>query len=191
MYPDNPWWRLVRFGFRLLYNEMAWTYDMVSTTVSLGQWQSWQRIALDYVVPEQRVLEIAHGTANLHAEILDRGLDAVGLDLSPYMGRIARRKLGNRADLVRGSAMALPFAAESFGTVITTFPTDFFLQAETLRSVHRVLIRRGRYVIIPSATLDLNGVLPRFLEWLYAITGQREGYLPDLTEPFANEGFTA
>jgi hypothetical protein len=45
------WWRLVRFGFRLLYNEMAFTYDAVSAVVSLGEWRSWQRAALNFLPP--------------------------------------------------------------------------------------------------------------------------------------------
>ena len=33
---EKTWWSLIRFGFRLLYNEMAFTYDTVSWVVSLG-----------------------------------------------------------------------------------------------------------------------------------------------------------
>ena len=58
-----PRW-LLRFGFRLLYNELAWTYDWVSRAVSLGQWRHWQRA----VIPRlsgQRALEIAFGTGDL------------------------------------------------------------------------------------------------------------------------------
>jgi hypothetical protein len=43
------WWGLVRFGFRLLYNEFAFTYDTVSKVVSLGAWRCWQRAALKYL----------------------------------------------------------------------------------------------------------------------------------------------
>ena len=32
----NAWRRLLQFGFRLLYREMAFTYDWVSWIVSLG-----------------------------------------------------------------------------------------------------------------------------------------------------------
>ncbi|MCZ7544410.1 MAG: hypothetical protein M5R40_13175 [Anaerolineae bacterium] len=42
---ERLWWALVRFGFRLLYNELAFTYDLVSRVVSLGQWRAWQRAA--------------------------------------------------------------------------------------------------------------------------------------------------
>ncbi len=35
------WVGLIKFGFRLLYQEMAWTYDWVSWLVSLGEWRRW------------------------------------------------------------------------------------------------------------------------------------------------------
>src|SRR5690606_30869240 len=40
------WWRLVRFGFHLLYNQFAWTYDAVAFLVSAGEWHAWQRAAI-------------------------------------------------------------------------------------------------------------------------------------------------
>ena len=89
------WWRLVRFGFRLLYNELAWTYDWVSWAVSLGRWRSWQRVALPLLdAPRDgSVLELAHGTGNLLLDMLEAGLLPTGYDLSPNMGRNAQRKL--------------------------------------------------------------------------------------------------
>src|SRR5688572_20675167 len=116
---ESLWWRLVRFGFRLLYYEMAWTYDLVSWGVSLGHWRKWQRAALPHLKAstDSLVLEMAHGTANLQIDLAQAGLKAIGLDLSPYMGRIARRKLrraGHAVRLVRGSALQLPFPENRF-----------------------------------------------------------------------------
>jgi ubiquinone/menaquinone biosynthesis C-methylase UbiE len=52
----------LRFAFRLLYYELAFTYDWVSWFVSMGQWRSWQRAALPHL-RGQHILEIAHGLA--------------------------------------------------------------------------------------------------------------------------------
>src|SRR5258705_7894292 len=84
--------RFMRFAFGLLYNQLAWTYDLVSWTVSAGQWRSWQRAALPYL-RGRAVLEIAHGTGNLLLDLISLGFQPVGLDLSPAMGRIASHKL--------------------------------------------------------------------------------------------------
>src|SRR5215510_11112699 len=93
--PRPVYWPLVKFGFRLLYNELAFTYDSVSWIVSLGEWRSWQRAALKHlnVSHGATVLEIAHGTGNMQIDLRTAGLLSVGVDFSPYMGRIASRKL--------------------------------------------------------------------------------------------------
>ncbi len=171
------WWRLVRFGFRLLYNELAFTYDLVSYIVSLGDWRCWQRSALTYL-PESReglVLELAHGTGNLQIDLHAEGYRTIGYDLSSAMGRIARNKLKDRgipARLVRGKAQQLPFPNGQFCAVITTFPTDFITWSDTLHEIHRVLEANGQLIIVPTATLTGSGVFARFLEWFYQITGQ-------------------
>src|SRR5260221_5503685 len=121
---EPAYWRLVKFGFRLLYNEMAFTYDTVSWLVSLGEWRSWQRAALKHlnVAPGACVLEVAHGTANLQIDLHAEGINSIACDLSSSMGRIARHKLLSEQiapNLVRARAQALPFPAESFPAIVS------------------------------------------------------------------------
>jgi ubiquinone/menaquinone biosynthesis C-methylase UbiE len=189
------WWRLVRFGFRLLYNEMAFTYDLVSSVVSLGAWHCWQQTVLKHLPPSgARVLELAHGTGDLQCDLHQAGYRTIGYDLSPYMGRIARRKLRRwdiPAKLVRGKAQTLPFAAASFAAVVSTFPTDFIVAAETLHEVHRVLQADGRLVIVPAAAFEGASAATATLEWLYRVTGQRGASTEDagIAPYFAQFGF--
>jgi ubiquinone/menaquinone biosynthesis C-methylase UbiE len=183
--PGRLWWRLVTFGFRLLYNEMAWSYDAVSWVVSLGQWRRWQLAALPHLHGRD-VLEIAHGPGHLLLEMMRQGYRVTGLDLSPWMGRQARRRLrraGLPAALVRGEAHRLPFAAASFDTVLSTFPTEFVIWPETLAAVYRALRPGGRFVIVPEARLTGQGPVHTFLEWLYTITGQRRAPVPGTAAP--------
>lgn len=192
----NLWWRLVRFGFRLLYNEMAFTYDLVSNVVSLGAWRCWQRAGLKHLdaQPDDLILELAHGTGNLQIDLHDAGYRTVGYDLSPYMGQIARRKLlkkGYPAELVRGKAQQLPFANGTFGAVISTFPTDFIIADATLREVHRVLKPSGQFIIVPNGVLTGGGIPQTSLEWLYRVTGQRGDTSMNMTSFFASYGFEA
>jgi ubiquinone/menaquinone biosynthesis C-methylase UbiE len=172
------WWRLVRLGFRLLYNQFAFTYDWISRIVSLGAWRCWTRTAINYVGDRSPVLELAHGTGNLQLDLYAAGYRPIGYDLSPAMGKIAQGKLrqqGFSARLVRGRAQQLPFASETFAAVISTFPTDFITAPETLREVYRILKPDGVFVIVPNALLTGGGRVERTLEWLYRITGQRGG----------------
>jgi ubiquinone/menaquinone biosynthesis C-methylase UbiE len=190
------WWRFVRFGFRLLYNEMAFTYDWVSYGVSLGAWRCWQRAALKHlnVQPNARILELAHGTGNLQIDLKAAGHRVVGHDLSPYMGRITQRKLtrqGLKPLLTRGQAQKLPFASGSFATVVSTFPTNFIFQPGTLHEVFRVLQSNGNFVIVPNGVLTGDGRAEAGLEWLYRVTGQRGGQEFDIETYLRSYGFEA
>jgi ubiquinone/menaquinone biosynthesis C-methylase UbiE len=192
------WWRLVRFGFRLLYNECAFTYDWVSWLVSLGAWRCWQQASLRHlnVQPSRGlILELAHGTGNLQIDLQTAGYSTIGYDLSPYMGRIAGAKLlrtGLSSRLVRGMAQQLPFEDGAFAAVVSTFPTNFIVMPETLREINRVLTPGGRLVIVPNGVLTSGGVTEKGIEWLYRITGQHgEGGSTSLTDFFAPYGFEA
>ncbi len=188
------YWPLVKFGFRLLYNEMAWTYDTVSWVVSLGEWRTWQRTVLRHldVKPACRVLELAHGTANLQIDLRTAGLDSVAIDFSPAMGRIAHRKLTrNRIvpHLVRARAQAIPFPSNYFPAVVSTFPTEFIVDPATLAEVYRVLEPGGRLVFVPNAVLTGGGLAAQGLEVLYRATGQRPQGPLHIEGPFTDTGF--
>jgi ubiquinone/menaquinone biosynthesis C-methylase UbiE len=176
--PARVWWALIRFGFRLLYNELAWTYDLVSWTVSLGKWRQWQRAAIPHLQasPQSLILELAHGTGDLQIDLAAAGLCSVALDLSRSMGRIARRKLrraGFPPRLVRASGLNLPFPAGCFDAIVSTFPTEFIIDSRALREIRRVLKPGGRFVVVINGLLTPDAPVERVLEWLYRITGQR------------------
>lgn len=190
----NLWWRLVRFGFRLLYNELAFTYDLVSKIVSLGAWRNWQRTALRHLPPPDtgHILELAHGTGNLQQDLYAARYKPIGYDLSPYMGRIARRKLqkqGIMPLLVRGDARQLPFYDGAFVAVVSTFPTNFIFMPETLREIQRVLRPEGKLIIVINGVLTGGGISKSLLEFLYRITGQRGNSDFDVINLFKESGF--
>ncbi len=169
------WSACIRLFFRLLYGPMAWTYDAVAWLVSLGQWVDWVQVALRYVSVGP-ALELAHGPGHLQEALARQGQWAVGLDLSPQMGRLARRRLrraGLPPRLVRARAQALPFRDGAFPTVVATFPTEFIIDPRTAREVMRVLAPQGRVAVVASCRLLGRDPLSRFLEWLYRVTGQR------------------
>ena len=190
------WWALIKLGFRLLYHELAFTYDMVSAVVSLGAWRCWQRTALRHLPPPGagRVLELAHGTGNLQLDLIETGYETFAIDFSSQMGRIARHKLRRRQLPVRFSqarAQQLPYPAGVFAGVVSTFPTNFILEPETLREVHRVLQAGGQLIIVPNGVLASGDVAATLLEWLYRITGQREEHPFDLVGYLDRYGFEA
>jgi ubiquinone/menaquinone biosynthesis C-methylase UbiE len=159
---------------------MAWSYDLVSRVVSLGHWRDWQRVAKRYA-HGPRVLDLAFGTGSLLLDWYDVGVTPVGVDLSPQMVRIAAGKLRARGlplTLARGRAQALPFADVTFDSVVSTFPAEFILEWATVAEVTRVLRPGGCFVVVVGASLTGHDPLSRFVEWLYAITGQRPSLPP-------------
>jgi len=161
--------------FHLLYHPLAGLYDAVSWLVSLGRWQRWGETALDFAVGP-RVLELGHGPGHLLASLGRGGWWAVGIDLSPQMGALARRRLvarGLAARLARGRGQALPFVDGSFHSVIAAFPAPYILEPEAAAELWRVLRPGGRLVIVPEAELTGGGLPGRAVEWLYRVTGQR------------------
>lgn len=187
------WVRLVRFGFRLLYNEFAFTYDLVSYSVSLGAWRCWQRAALKHLPGDGRVLELAYGTGNLQIDLIEAGYSVYGHDLSPYMMQIARGKLkrkGSPVRLTRGRAQQLPYSDSTFSAVVSTFPTEFVTESPTLAEVWRVMEPGGRFIIVPNAIFTGATPAEAGLEWLYRITGQRAEHGFDVQQHFYQHGFT-
>lgn len=198
MSPASLWWRLVRFGFRLLYNELALTYDLVSWIVSMGAWRCWQRAALSFLpeVGTGCILEVAHGTGNLHLDLRQAGYDVVGMDFSPYMGQITRRKFakrGQRAILVQAKAQSLPFENGSMQAIVCTFPTSFIFESATLQEFYRVLEPDGRFVVVLNGVFVSGGFIRRVLEWAFRVTGQRSepdtDYAADVWAQLTGYGF--
>jgi SAM-dependent methyltransferase len=185
--------RFLRLAFHLLYYHLAWTYDLVAWLVSFGQWAAWRHTATLFLQAGP-VLELAYGTGGFMADMAARGLSPMGLDLSPYMARLARRRLlrqGAIAPLVMGQAQHLPFPDASFANIVTTFPTEFILDPQTLASAARVLQPGGRLVVVVMGYLRGPALLRGFVEWLYRITGQREIPEPKPLDRLRAFGFAA
>jgi ubiquinone/menaquinone biosynthesis C-methylase UbiE len=141
-----------------LYNELAWIYDPVSWMVSLGQWSTVRKLALDYLTGP-RVLEIGFGTGELLLEMARREIQGYGLEYSAAMQRVARSKLRQQnvwLPRVRGRAQQMPFAEGAFDTLVATFPAGYIFELETWREAARVLRKPdvlsgtcgGRFIVV-------------------------------------------
>ena len=158
--------RFMRFFYFLLYHPLAFTYDLVAWVVSFGKWNDWV-LSIFPLIEGTRILELGHGPGHLQRFLLDRGLSPAALDESTQMGRLAKRRLGGKHKLARGLAQSLPFPTDHFDTVVSTFPSEYIFEAETLAEIRRVITPAGRLVILPVA-FPSN----RFLKWLYKVTGE-------------------
>jgi ubiquinone/menaquinone biosynthesis C-methylase UbiE len=174
--------RLLRRFFRLLYHELAWSYDLVAAVVSLGRWNEWVQSVMPFV-EGPRVLELAYGTGRLQRALRGRQLAFVtGIDESRPMARLARRRLASRhrpaCSLVQARAQSLPYCGQTFDTVVATFPTDFMIDLDTLHEIRRVLRASGRLVVVAAAWIVSRQLHDRAAAWLFRSTRQSPDMQP-------------
>ncbi|MCU1280025.1 MAG: hypothetical protein JWM53_3571 [bacterium] len=102
--------------------------------------------------PTSRVLEVGVGGGNVLERMAGR---RVGIDLSPFILGKARARLGAAAALVRGDAMALPFADGVFDRVFCSEVLEHVLEPEAVvREMRRVLAPSGFAVVsVPNEAL--------------------------------------
>jgi ubiquinone/menaquinone biosynthesis C-methylase UbiE len=187
---------LLRLAYRLLYHEFAWTYDLVAAVVSLGRWREWTRCALPYL--NGKVLEIGFGPGHLQLDMLRLGFAPFGVDESRQMARQAFhrfRKKDRQPRLVLGLAQELPFSDGSFDFIVSTFPSEYIFDAQTLKEAHRVLQPGGSMVIIPIAWITGKHIWERSLASLLRFFGEvpkDPGHLPnEIRERFSRIGLLA
>lgn len=152
----------------LLYHPFAWAYDFVAWLVSFGHWSNWRLAAMNYLQPGP-ILEIGFGTGELLIEMTERGFDVAGLELSPEMHRVIGRKLRrNRIAVkqIRGRTEAMPFGGHVFADVLSTFPTNYIADDNTLREIHRILSDDGRLVIVGLGVRFKSGLQRWLTGWL-------------------------
>lgn len=187
-----PKW-LIQLIFRLLYYEMAFAYDLVAWLVSFGQWGAWRRTVVPYLRAGP-LLDLAHGSGGLMADLVEMGWMPVGLDLSPYMGRIARQRMlrkGIPPRLVRARAQHLPFRDGSFANVVMTFPAEFALERQTLTETARVLQPHGRLVIVAMGYTRPVPLLRQLIAWGYTLTTTHKVSEGDVLARIRAAGFAA
>jgi ubiquinone/menaquinone biosynthesis C-methylase UbiE len=183
--------RALRAFFDLLYHQIAWVYDLVAFVVSLGYWKSW----VYSVIPQiqgGKILEIGHGPGHLQVAFAARGYPVFGLDESAQMGNIAHRRLRNSSyspRLARGYAQNIPFPKDCFQHVVSTFPSEYILDPNTIAELHRVLIPGGSLVILPVAWIQGNSPFHQAAAWLFRVTDQAIPWNANQLAYFTRAGF--
>jgi demethylmenaquinone methyltransferase/2-methoxy-6-polyprenyl-1,4-benzoquinol methylase len=157
---------------RELFAPLGPTYDRVGAMLSLGQDPRWRRFLVSRLPRDGgHVLDVATGTGLVAAELLRRGFRVTGLDQSPEMLVVARRRFGDKVPLVESPAETLPFPDRSFDHLTFTYLLRYVDDpGTTLAELARVVLPGGtiaslefgvpRSLARPLWELYVRGVLP-------------------------------
>ncbi|WP_158441388.1 class I SAM-dependent methyltransferase [Kribbella steppae] len=161
--------------------QLAQYKESVRTTWATGDYDAMMRQEGLYEVgsrlvktvdvrPDEDVLDVACGTGNAAIPAAQAGARVTGLDLTPAMLLKAQeRAAGLEVEWVEGDAEELPFSAERFDVVLSTFGCMFAPRHEVVADeIARVLRPGGR---LGLCTWTPAGVIGEF----FRVVG---GYFP-------------
>ena len=136
-----------------MFNSIAHRYDFLNHFLSLGIDIVWRKKAIRKldVSPDQRVLDLACGTADFALEIIrQKQCHVVGADIALRMLQFARQKTDDpKLRLMNADGEALPFKDDSFaGTTIAFGIRNMGNRIQALKEMYRVLQPNGQTVIL-------------------------------------------
>ena len=159
-YSDEPHDRQIfTERFDRFYSRFARAYDWFVKTFAF--WPNW----LNHVIPHlqgNRVLEVSFGTGYLLTQYAGRFMTC-GIDLNEAMAQIAKENVAGqsvRAHLQVATVETLPYADDSFDTLVNTMSFTGYPDAQlALSEMHRVLRKGGRLIMIDiNYPLDGNWI---------------------------------
>ena len=178
-------WRM-RNSFRSAdYDSRA--YDSLVLPQRMWQRARYQAVN-EYAGTAQPRLDVGCGSSR----IIQDSPDSVGLDLEPAKLRFLRR---TNTRLLQGTAFHLPFADESFATLVSSQVIEHVpYHPRLFHEMNRVLRTGGTLVI---GTPDYGRATWRAIEWLYKVllpNAYGDDHITQytrhrLTEELANSGF--
>ncbi len=190
-------------GSGAMFDRIAGRYDLLNRLQSFGMDQGWRRRALKSLElsPNHYMLDLATGTADLAIMAARRvpGLQVVGLDPSPAMLEVGRKKVTDAAltehvELVEGDAQSLPFESERFHGISMAWGIRNVPDRDrALDEMKRVLRPGGRFAILeggepegflvgPTGRFYMHHILPQLGAILSG--AQEYKYLPDSIAQF-------
>lgn len=192
---------------KAMFETIAPTYDFQNSFLSLRRDIYWRKVlAAGLNLPEgSTVLDIAVGTAEIAIEINRQhpGLNVVGVDFSPGMLAVGRKKISRRSpdvriSLVAGDGRCLPVSSESSEAVTISFGIRNMDEREqVLAEFYRVLKPGGRLYIMEFSYPDnpllyrlyrfyFDFVLPPVGNWL-SHTDYAYSYLAESVDSFPSD----
>lgn len=132
------------------YDDFAEAYSADNEVNLLnGHYERPAMLALAGDVTGRRILDAGCGSGPLAAALRERGATVSGFDRSAAMLRLARRRLGEDADLVVADlAEPLPYADGAFDDVVASLVLHYLEDwTAPLAELRRVLVPGGRLIV--------------------------------------------
>ncbi len=116
--------------------------------------------------------------------LLELGKLSVAVDESLPMNKLAFKKLLSTSWnplIINGYAQSIPFPDQFFDHVVTTFPTEYIFDPDTLSEIKRVLAPGGTLIVMPVAVFTGTNLPVKAVQLLHHLTGQAPARLDKLT----------
>lgn len=156
-----------------VFAQIAKRYDVMNSVLSFYQHKLWRRFTMKKLAIQKgsRALDVACGTGDWTlslAKAVGPSGHVTGLDFTQEMldvacEKVEKRQLDKTIDLVRGDAMALPFADNSYDTATIGFALRNVADIGQVLSEMKRVIRPGGYVV----SLELSKPESRAFRRLY------------------------
>lgn len=160
-----------------MFRDIADVYDPMNRLLTFGQWGRWQRAFRRFTParPGMRILDVGCGTGDLTlilAEMVGPEGRVVGLDLTPEMLAVARRKvvdrsLDDRVELVEGNALALPFDDDHFDGVTAGFSLRNMADLDGALAEMRRVLRPGGFAVSLDVSKPAFGPTRSLFLWFF------------------------
>ncbi|MCL5947596.1 MAG: ubiquinone/menaquinone biosynthesis methyltransferase [Actinobacteria bacterium] len=126
---------------RNMFDAIAPRYDLVNRLMTFGIDVHWRHSAIKVLAlpPGSRVLDLATGTGDLARMLEQRGIRAIGVDLSMGMLQASKAK----APLVQADGSATPFSEGLFDGAISAFAIRNFSDLQAILSELARIVRPG------------------------------------------------
>lgn len=150
------------------YEFLAQIYDDLMQDVDYKQWTEYiEALILDQGERPHNILELGCGTGNITKELLKRGYELVGVDISEEMLELAEEKtqdFGDKVILIEQDITDLDFDVYEIDTVIAVNDTfNYILEKEKIKGLLDYLYPRikegGQLVFDISSDYKLQHIL--------------------------------
>ncbi len=133
------------------------TFDAIAEHFDKTRNHPWEEVVEFLEECEDTLLDMGCGNGRHLLEALERGLEVYGIDASIELLHICKKKLDDKAELVRADVKSLPFECGSFDNIIYIATIHHLKQdrVDSLKEARKVL-KEGGKILVSSWARELD-----------------------------------